>query len=206
MTRRLDYYLTLASPWSFLGHAPLMELVSRHDVALSVKPALFGAIFDETGGLPYGKRHPARQKYRNVDLQRWRTRRGVALTLFPKFWPFDVAAADRLVVAAVGRGFDPDLLIRRFFAAVWQRDENLGDAGTRAAILDEIGLPANLVEEAASEKIGARYTANVADAVGQGVFGAPAYVLDGEVFWGQDRLDLLADALATGRAPFTGQD
>jgi 2-hydroxychromene-2-carboxylate isomerase len=201
---KIDYYLTLASPWSFLGHAPFMEIARRHGASVVFKPAMFGAIFDETGGLPFGKRHPARQRYRNVDLQRWRARRGVALTLFPKYWPFDVAVADRLVVAAISGGHDPDALIRRCFSGVWEREENLADAGTLAAILADVALPATLLALSQTSAMGDTYTRNVADAVQSGVFGAPAYVLNGEVFWGQDRLDLLDDALASGRPPYSG--
>jgi 2-hydroxychromene-2-carboxylate isomerase len=202
----IDYYLTLASPWSYLGHAPLMEIAQRHGAQVNVKPALFGAIFDETGGLPFGKRHPARQRYRNVDLQRWRARRGVDLHLFPKFWPFDVPVADKVVVAAVMAGHDPDALVRRCFAGVWSRQENLADPDVLGAILAETGLPADLIDASQTGAVANSYSANVSDAVASGVFGAPAYVLNGEVFWGQDRLDLLDEALTGGREPFRGAD
>jgi 2-hydroxychromene-2-carboxylate isomerase len=173
---------------------------------VNVKPALFGAIFDETGGLPFGKRHPARQRYRNVDLQRWRARRGVDLHLFPKFWPFDVPVADKVVVAAAMAGHDPDALIRRYFAGVWSRQENLADPDQLAAILREVSLPVELLDDAKGPEAADSYARNVADAVASGVFGAPAYVLNGEVFWGQDRLDLLDEALTSGREPFRGAD
>jgi 2-hydroxychromene-2-carboxylate isomerase len=204
--RQIDYYLTIASPWSYLGHAALMEIARKHGAQVHVKPAMFGAIFDETGGLPFGKRHPARQRYRNIDLQRWRIRRGIDLHLFPTFWPFDVAVADKVVVAAVMAGHAPDALIRRCFAGVWGRQQNLADPDTLAAILAETGLPGDLLDASRTPAVAERYSANVGDAVASGVFGAPAYVLDGEVFWGQDRLDLLDEALTSGRAPFAGVD
>jgi 2-hydroxychromene-2-carboxylate isomerase len=202
----IEYHLTLASPWSFLGHAPFMTVARRHGATVVFRPTLFGTVFEETGGLPFGKRHPARQHYRNVDLQRWRARRGVALHLFPAFWPFDVAVADRVVVAAVEAGHDPDALIRRCFEGVWARQENLADPAVLTAILRDVGLPGSLLDASRGDAVGDAYSRNGRDAVAAGVFGAPAYVLNGEVFWGQDRIDLLDDALASGRGPFTGKD
>jgi 2-hydroxychromene-2-carboxylate isomerase len=73
-------------------------------------------------------------------------------------------------------------------------------------LADESGLPGKqLVERSGSEEIGAAYEQNRQDALAADVFGSPVYVLDGEVFWGQDRIELLADALKSGRAPYRSQ-
>jgi 2-hydroxychromene-2-carboxylate isomerase len=96
--------------------------------------------------------------------------------------------------------------LRRAFAAVWEDQLNLADPATVAKIADEAGLPGKqLVERSGSEEISASYEQNRQDALSADVFGSPGYVLDGEVFWGQDRIELLADALKSGRAAYNSQ-
>lgn len=203
MSRTIEYFFSLASPWSFLGHAPFMEVARRHGANVEYVPVGLGPVFAETGGLPLAKRAPARQRYRLVELQRWRVKRGVDFHLNPAFWPFDASTADRAVIAALEQG-SVETLLPRLYSAVWQRQENLGDAAELARIIDETGLPgAEIVAQAQGEATAAVYEANRARALAADMFGAPSYVLDGEVFWGQDRIDLLDDALASGRAPFT---
>ena len=150
------------------------------------------------------KRHPVRQRYRMVELQRWRDKRGLKFHLQPANWPFNARLADGVVIAAIELGLDPDRYLARGFAAVWEDQLNLADAATVAKLADESGLPGQqLVERSEQEAIGAAYEQNRQDALANDVFGSPAYVLDGEVFWGQDRIDLLEDALKSGRAPYS---
>src|SRR3712207_5131122 len=98
MSRSIDYYLSIASPWAYIGHKPFMDIARRHGLSVNHKPVFLGRVFAETGGLPVNQRHPARQRYRLVDLQRWREKRGLAFNLKPKHWPFDATLADRFVV------------------------------------------------------------------------------------------------------------
>jgi 2-hydroxychromene-2-carboxylate isomerase len=110
------------------------------------------------------------------------------------------------VIAAIEAGHDPDPFLRRAFAAVWEDQLNLADAATLAKLAGDAGLPGKqLVERSGSDEIGAIYEQNRQDALAADVFGSPVYVLDGEVFWGQDRIELLADALKSGRAPYRSQ-
>ena len=83
---------------------------------------------------------------------------------------------------------------------------DLTDAATLVRLADECGLPGKaLVQRSGTEEIGQKYEQNRQDALSADVFGSPAYVLDGEVFWGQDRIELFADALKSGRAPYRSQ-
>lgn len=206
MSRQVDYYFSFQSPWAYIGHGPFSELVSTYDLKVNLKPVVLLDLFSETGGLPLMKRHPVRQRYRMVELQRWRDRRGLTFHLQPKNWPFNARLADGVVIAAVEAGLDPDKYMRRAFAAVWEDQLNMADAETVAAIADQAGLPGKkLVERSASDAIGAAYEQNRQDAIAADVFGSPVYVLDGEVFWGQDRIELLADALKSGRRPYSSQ-
>ena len=108
MPRKIDYYFSLVSPWAYIGHAPFMEIAQRHGLEINYKPVFLGRVFAETGGLPLAQRHPARQRYRLLELQRWREKRGLSFHLQPKYWPFDVNAADRCVIAMAVAGTEPD--------------------------------------------------------------------------------------------------
>jgi 2-hydroxychromene-2-carboxylate isomerase len=203
MPRRIDYFFSLQSTWAYVGHAAFRRLVEAHDLQVNYKPVLLTELFSETGGLPLAKRHPLRQRYRLVEMQRWGARRGLDLVLRPKHWPFDPRLADGVVIAALAAGRDPEPYLQRAFPAVWERERDLADPAVLTELVDAAGLPgAQLVAEAASQATAAAYEQNRQDAMAADVFGSPSYVLDGEVFWGQDRLDLLEDALKSGRGPY----
>ncbi len=206
MSRRIDYYFSLISPWAYIGHRHFVVVARRHDAAIVYKPVPLSEVFSETGGLPLARRHPARQAYRMVELQRWREKRRLAFHLAPKFWPFDADLANRAVIAVVAAGADPADFTQKAFDGVWENQQNLADAAVLAGLLRETGFdPESTLAKAGSEEIRAAYERNRLDAIEAGAFGSPCYVLDGEVFWGQDRLDLLDDALASGRAPFVAK-
>jgi 2-hydroxychromene-2-carboxylate isomerase len=204
MSRTVDYYFSLASPWAYIGHAAFMDIAARHGLSVNHKPVFLGRVFAETGGLPLPQRHPARQRYRLVELQRWREKRGLAFHLNPRFWPFDSKLADRMVIAITVARQDPDAFLRRAFAGIWEEERNLADPQVLAEIATAAGLDAApLIESAQGSVTEAIYALNLENAVAADVFGSPAYVLDGEVFWGQDRLDLLNEALASRRKSYT---
>lgn len=203
MSRQIDFYFSLPSPWAYIGWKPFSALVKKFDVSVTYKPVSLGELFSESGGLPLAKRHPLRQRYRMLELQRWREKRGLEFHLEPKNWPFNGRLADGMILAAIEAGHDPVPLLDLAFPAVWEQELNLGDADVLAKIANDAGLPGEeLVRESRSPDIEAAYESNRLDALRAAVFGSPAYVLDGEVFWGQDRIELLADALASGRAAF----
>jgi 2-hydroxychromene-2-carboxylate isomerase len=206
MPRQVDYYFSFQSPWAYIGHKPFGDLARSHSLKVNYKPVLLVDLFSETGGLPLVKRHPVRQRYRMVELQRWRDRRGLTFHLQPANWPFNARPADGVVIAAVEAGHDPDKFMQRAFAGVWEDQLNLADPATLVNLADDSGLPGKqLVERSGSDAISAAYEQNRQDALAADVFGSPVYVLDGEVFWGQDRIELLADALKSGRAPYRSQ-
>lgn len=206
MPRQIDYYFSLQSPWAYIGHRLFRDIAASHGVAVNLKPVMLLDLFAETGGLPLAKRHPARQRYRIVELKRWRDKRGLDFHLQPKNWPFHPRLSDGVVIAALQAGLDPEPYLQRAFAAIWEQQLGLGDAEVITRLADAAGLPGrDLVALAATDTVGAAYEQNRQDAIAADVFGSPAYVLDGEVFWGQDRLELLADALKSGRSAYTSE-
>ena len=199
---RLSYYFTMASPWTYLGHDEAMALCAEHGVAVDILPVDLTDVFSISGGLPLPQRAPQRRAYRLVELQRWRTRRGADLNLHPKYFPAPADKANCMAVAAVMGGLDAAALARALMRGVWAEDRNIGDDGDLAAIADAAGFDgAGLLAEAGSQAVQDRYRAQTERAKAAGVFGAPTYVWRGEPFWGQDRLDFLARALAGETEP-----
>src|SRR3954470_590524 len=148
MTVTVDYYMTLNSPWTYLGSAPFAEIAARNNVMVNVKPCKFGRIFEQTGGLPLPKRSPQRRAYRMMDLKRWREMRGVPLTLEPKYFPCDDTAAVRLVIAARLQGKDAHRLSLELGRAVWEREESLADPATVSSAAQRAGLDAAAIRAA----------------------------------------------------------
>jgi 2-hydroxychromene-2-carboxylate isomerase len=204
MARTVTCYFTTVSPWAYIGHELFLKIAREHAVAVEWKPVNLGEVFPQTGGLPLAKRAPARQRYRMFELQRWREKRGLNFHLHPKHWPFDCALADRSVIAVVQSGKDAASYIDAVFKAVFEAERDGADEQVLGEVLRRCGQDAQSILAAArGAETEAAYKVNVAEALAAGVFGSPTYVLDGELFWGQDRLELLADALRSGRKAFS---
>jgi len=198
MAITVDYYLSLNSPWTYIGSAPFGEIAKRHGVTVNVKPAKFGPIFEQTGGLPLPKRSPQRRAYRMMELKRWRVVRGLPLNLEPKHFPCDDLPATRLVISAKLQGKGAHRLSVELGRSVWKREESLADAATMASAAQRAGLDAAALRAGgpSDAELDALYQQYTEEALAAGVFGAPSYVLpSGEIFWGQDRLELLERAL-----------
>ncbi|MEH2552615.1 2-hydroxychromene-2-carboxylate isomerase [Bradyrhizobium algeriense] len=194
----IDYYLSLNSPWTYLGSAPFAEITERNGAIVNIKPCKFGPIFEQTGGLPLPKRSPQRRAYRMMELKRWREVRSAPINLEPKHFPCDDAAAVRLVIAAKLQGKNAHRLSLELGRALWEREETLADATTIALAAERAGLDAAELRAGgpSDAELDALYEKFTQEALSVGVFGAPSYVLpSGEIFWGQDRLDQLEHAL-----------
>lgn len=198
MARTIDYYFAVNSPWTYLGHDRFVALAQQHGADVAVKPINLGDVFPVSGGLPLPKRAPQRQAYRLVELARWSEFLGRPINLQPKFFPVDGNPGSLWVLAAAAAGAAEALrLAGAIGRAVWAQERDIADPATLAAIAAECGLDAAaLAARAQHADMSARYKALTDEAIARGVFGAPTYVLDGELFWGQDRLDFLARKLA----------
>jgi 2-hydroxychromene-2-carboxylate isomerase len=197
----VDYYFTPVSPWAFLGHDRFAQLVADTGATVRVLPVDYGAIFPVSGGLPLPKRAPQRQAYRLVELQRFADHLGIPLHVQPAFFPVSADAASRLIIAT-GRaeGAAAALaLAGRIGRAVWCQQRDVADPATLEALVVESGLPGRpLMAAADAPEVAETFAANTQQAIAAGVFGAPSYVMDGEIFWGQDRLDFVARRMQRG--------
>jgi 2-hydroxychromene-2-carboxylate isomerase len=198
MPKRIDYYFTPVSPYTYLGHDRFLEIAARHGATIAVKPVDYGRIFPVSGGLPLKQRAPQRQAYRLIELERWSKHLGKALNVQPKHFPVSPEAASKWIVAAQANGEAAALrLSAALLRAVWAEERDISDAQTLASIAAEQGLDAALLAAgAASPDAASRYDALTQEAIDRQIFGAPTYAYRDEPFWGQDRLDFLDRALA----------
>ena len=200
MGRTVDYYFAPQSPWAYLGHQRLADIVQRTGATVRVMPIdLGGKVFPISGGLPLGQRAPQRQAYRLVELQRFSQHLKLPLNLKPQYFPVGGDAAARLIIATdIDQGATAAMAMAgAILAACWAQERNMADDKVLAELLGEQGLPVSLLDQSHSQTVQARYEACTQAAIDAGVFGAPTYVIDGELFWGQDRLDFVERALAS---------
>ena len=197
MSRRITYFYSHVSPWSYLGHQRLAAIAARAGVEIEYVPVSTGMIFPTTGGVPLPKRSPERRAYRMAELRRWPQIVGVPLNPEPAFFPVDDKPAGRLALLAQSKGHPIAELSLACMRACWVEDRDLADLSTLTTIADATGLDGRtLLGESEGEAGQALLTAASERAVSEGCFGVPWYIVDGEPFWGQDRLDLVERVLA----------
>jgi 2-hydroxychromene-2-carboxylate isomerase len=198
VSKVVDYYIAVVSPYVYLGHDRFVALAAKHGATIAVKPINLGEVFPVSGGLPLAKRAPQRQAYRLVELRRWSKFLGKPMHVEPKYFPVSGDLATNLILAALDDGAAPALaLVGAYGRAVWEQQRNIADPAVVEAIAGECGLPgAALATRGNSPEIAAKYAAFTQEAIDRGVFGAPTYVYRDELYWGQDRLDFLDRALA----------
>lgn len=193
MRPTVDYFIAPQSPWTYLGHARFVAMARDAGATIRLRPTDLGRVFPVSGGLPLPQRAPQRQAYRLVELERFARWLKLPLNLHPKFFPVAGDPASRLI-CTVDRldGIDAALaLTGEVLSAVWVHELDIADPATLARLLDQQGLPADRLAASTQPQAQADLDAHTQAAIDAGVFGAPSYVIGGEIFWGQDRLDFV---------------
>ena len=194
MSQQIEYYHFLISPWSYLAIGRFNELVLRTGASVDYLPIDVGSTFGDMGGVPPAKRHPSRQRFRLDELKRWSEWLGVPINLKPAFFPADQSLAAALVYAAAPN--ERAALSDAILTAVWRDEQNIADKSTLSEIATACGCDApGLLEAAQDPAMQEKLMAVTRKAHEKDVFGSPTYVVGGQNFWGQDRLDFLERAL-----------
>ena len=195
----IQYWFSVASPWSWLGSARFIDLAQRSGASVEVLPIELAQVFAASGGRPFAERPPQRQSYRQLELSRWSCRLGVPLTLEPRFYPVDRMPASCLLIAARNIEADALALSHAVLQAIWHEDRDIADWRALATLARDIGLDGDALAAAAREPaVMDQYRRDTERAITAEVFGAPTYVIAGERFWGQDRLAFLSERLGLG--------
>ncbi|WP_323780953.1 2-hydroxychromene-2-carboxylate isomerase [Leisingera sp.] len=192
-----DYYFSTLSPFAYLAGTRPWEIAARHGAEVTCKPLDILALFSRTGGTPPGERHPARQEYRLIELERQAARLGIPVNLKPAYWPVNPAPSSYAIIAAqTAGGGSMGQLVQSILRACWAEEKNIAEDAVIRDCLKGAGFDPALADSgllAGAET----YAQNLEDAVKAGVFGSPFWVTaEGARFWGQDRLEDLDAHLA----------
>ena len=194
---KIEYFYSLASPFAFLGSEKFQAIAKKYNVEIVEIPCdLVGGIFSKTGGVPVPERSAQRQKYRLDELKRWSEFLNIKINIKPKFFPpKDPHIPAKYTIAANLLGvkilFGHELLKK-----LWIEEKDISDEKNIELISNQFKVDfTELSLLAKSDKVSKIYTDNTEEAVKKNVFGAPTYIFNEELFWGQGRLEFLERAL-----------
>ena len=194
MKKQVFYFHSLSSPWAYMGWPRFKALIEKHDLDVVVRPT---RIVPPNGGIPLRSRPEARQRYHEVELDRWRKRLNMPLVLRPKHYPTQNEFSARMVIAADTLGWDALALSHALLHALWSEEKDVMNAEVRVAVADSLGMNgARLLEMQDTPGIVAAWKASEQEAAERGVFGTPTWIYQDTLYWGQDRLDFLDEALS----------
>jgi 2-hydroxychromene-2-carboxylate isomerase len=191
--KHLDFYFDLSSPYSYLAATQLGALAAKHGATVTWKPMVLAAVFKAADNhMP--AQSPPKARHMLTDLQRWAKQYGVGFTLNSRF-PFNAIKPERLVIAAESTGRSGELALALFTAA-WADDRDITSPEVMADVARAVGLDGDaLLAAIETPAVKDRLKAYTDEAIALGVYGAPAMVVNGELFWGNDRLHHVDDAL-----------
>ena len=194
----IEYFYSAHSAYAYLGAKRVMEIAKAAGRKLRHWPMDLGVVIAATSGRSFGGRSDAHSAYFfGREMERWGEYRGVAIDIAkPTHHDEPLALPNGMIIAAVEQGADADTLAHAIMAAHWTQDANIADETTLAAVATAAGIdPVPLLEAAMSAEIQAIHKANTDEAIKRHIFGSPTYYVDGDMFYGQDRLELVERAL-----------
>lgn len=196
MPKTAEFFFDVGSPASYLAWTQMPTLCAQAGATLVYKPMLLGGVFQATGNASPAM-VAAKGRYMTVDLGRFARRYGVDFRMNPHF-PINTLQLMRGVIGMQLR--QParfEAFLGAVFTALWAQGANLNDPAVTAATLVEAGFdPAEVFALVNDTDIKAALKANTEEAVARGVFGAPTVFVGEAMFFGQDRLDFIREALA----------
>ena len=201
--KTIEYYYALASPWSFLGNAKLLQIAERFDLTIDPIIIDYDEMFEAAETVPLPRRPRLRKQYRLIDLKRWGDFRKVPINAEPKFYEGEVEEPNEreaalMVVAAKLEGLDSLKLAHAISRALWVEERFPFVREELITIANAEGFEGEaLLEKAHEDATSAAYSDNTQASIERGAFGMPFYIVDEEPYWGQDRLELLEHRLAT---------
>ena len=196
MSKTVEFFFDLGSPSTYLAWTQLPALCAKAGAQLQYRPMLLGGVFQATGNASPIE-IPAKGRYTMIDFQRFARRYGVPLEFNPYF-PINTLTLMRGAIGIQMRQPERfEAYLASVFKAFWQDKRNLGDPAVLAATLDAAGFdPQALLALVGDQEVKDALKAATEEAVKRGVFGAPTFFVGNEMFFGQDRLDFVAEALA----------
>jgi len=195
MTARVEFFFDYGSPWSYIANSRLPAVAERTESVIVYRPMLLGGVFKATGNRsPAENPVESKQRHGAIDLRRWAQRAKVPFQRNPHF-PINTLPLMRLAVAAQKSRVFPTLH-QELWPAFWADARNLGDPQEVRKVLELAGLDSEgLLAGAQTAEVKDELKATTEEAVRRGVFGAPTFFVGDEMFFGNDRLDFVEEAL-----------
>jgi len=195
MSKQVEFLFDFGSPYSYLAYRQLPRIAAAKGAQILWTPVLLGGIFQATGNRSPAE-IPAKGMYSNIDLQRWAKHFGVTIAMNPNF-PINTL---QLMRGAVGMQLRSEAEFHAYleavFSAMFEKPKNMGQPDVVASVLTAAGVdPALFVALTNDPAVKDALKKNTSDAVQRGVFGAPTFFVNGEMYWGQDRLHFVEAAL-----------
>ncbi len=196
MSKQMDFFFDVGSPASYLAWTQVGAIARDAAATVAYKPMLLGGVFQATGNASPAT-VPAKGAYTFTDFDRFARRYGVPLKRNPHF-PINTLTLMRAITGMQMRHADRfEAFTQAVFEAIWAQALNLNDPQVVAAALQAAGFnPADVLALAGEPEVKARLKTVTDEAIARGVFGAPTMFVGDQMFWGQDRLDWVKEALA----------
>lgn len=195
MTRAVEFYFDVGSPAAYLAWTQLPRIVQQVGCEIEYRPFLLGGVFQATGNRS-PMEVPAKGQYMQDDLQRFARRYGVPFRHNPHF-PINTLTLMRGALGLQMR--EPQRMVPyvdAVYRAIWVDGNNMNDPATVAAVLQQAGFdPEKLLALAQDPAVKDELKVVTQEAVARGAFGAPTFFVGDQMFWGQDRLDFVKEAL-----------
>ena len=181
------------SPWTFLGHKKVNEISKKNNCELDIMPVNYGEIFPVSGGLPVHKRPLQRQKYRLQELKRWSEFLKIKLNPEPKYFPSRSLLPSKVIISVKILNFENvNDIAYAIMEGLWIKELNIDDPKNLKKILTRFIKTADeVIDFSESKQVEKEMNKYTKEAIDLAVFGAPTYILDDQIYWGQDRLDFL---------------
>lgn len=200
----IEYFYAAHSAFAYLGSARLMQIAQAANRSIAHKPVDLRRVVAEAGAGDFRNRSRAHyQYYFGREIERWSEHRNAPVQgRTPTHHANDITLPNCTLIAAQLQGHNIDRLAHAMLERHWRDDVDLADAETLAEIARSVGLePEPLLEGAGSDEARAVYLANTEEAISRSVFGSPTYFVDGDMFYGQDHLEMVERALSK---PYAG--
>lgn len=197
--KEIEYFYAAHSAFAYLGSKKLMSIANEGGCQIVHKPVDLNRCVVAGGAPGFEVRSQAHVDYYfGVEINRWSEYRGATVLGFiPTHHNNDTTLANGMLIAGLQQGKNIDALAHGLLEAHWRDDADLADRDTLARVGTQCGYDAEaLLAEANSPEVLAIYEKNTEEAIARSVFGSPTYFLDGEMFYGQDRLEFIERALA----------
>ncbi len=197
--KAIEYFYSAHSAFAYLGSKRVMEIAAAAGRKLLHKPVHLGPVVSAVGGKTFAERTPQHVAYFfGREIERWAEFRNVPVIDFrPTYHDEDMTLASCMLIAAQAQGLDVDRLAHLILEVHWRDDADISDPSLLRNLAASLDIdPDSLIESAQTPAVQKTYQANTGEAIARSVFGSPTYFIDGDMYYGQDHLELIERALA----------